>query len=414
MFTYKTDAQLETMTSAERDTYANEKRVFEEQKTQDAIKEAVEKELTIAKEELKNKITSQETEINSLKEIVNLQGKEISAKSILLEKNVDELELEIAKHSKEIEASTSKGREHTFEIKADVLKPSVSNNPFSVISPEIGQLAHRKIMVYDLFRKITLPANANGVYKYVDWDQATSVRAAAAIAENGVFPQSTATWIGETLDIRKVGDMIPFSEELAYDSKMFADELKNFLNTNVAIKVDDDLINANGTAPNINGMLSIVPAFTPVNSGITDASIYDLLVKLNETISKPYGAKYRVNVALMNITDINKMKLKKDSQNNYILPPFYNQNGNIVDGITVLECNALTANTMIVGDSRYGAIIEAPSIAVEVGYATGDFESDMMTLKAKKRLNLLIRRVDRTGWLKVTSISAALTTLATT
>ena len=93
-------------------------------------------------------------------------------------------------------------------------------------------------------------------------------------------------------------------------------------------------------------------------------------------------------------------------------PPFFNQAGQIVDGITVIECNAFAANTMVIGDSRYGAIYEIPGITVQTGISTGDFESDMMSLKARKRLNLLIRTVDRTGWLEVTSISAALTTLA--
>ena len=198
----------------------------------------------------------------------------------------------------------------------------------------------------------------------------------------------------------------------SYDAPLFAAELQNFLETNVAIKVDTDLVTGNGTAPNINGLKAQIPNYTPVAAGITDASIYDLLVKLRETISAPYGSKYSPNVALMNIADINKMKLKKDANLNYVLPPFFNQAGQIVDGITVIECNAFAANTMVIGDSRYGAIYEIPGITVQTGISTGDFESDMMSLKARKRLNLLIRTVDRTGWLEVTSISAALTTLA--
>lgn len=311
-----------------------------------------------------------------------------------------------------MEASTQKGRDYTFAIKADTLRASVVGNPNALDLTQIGQLAHRKLTVYDIFRKVPVPANSNGVIRYVDWDDDTKVRAAAAIAEGGAFPESTAKWTTNTLTLQKVGDIIPMSEELVYDAPLFAAELTNFLETNVAIKVDTDLVTANGTSPNINGIKNQVPNFTPVASGITDASIYDLLVKLREAISAPYGSKYSPNVALMNIADINKMKLKKDANNNYILPPFYDRNGSIVDGISVIECNSFAANTMVIGDSRYGAIYEIPGVTVETGYATGDFESDMMSLKARKRLNLLIRNVDRTGWLEVTSISAALVTLA--
>jgi len=198
-----------------------------------------------------------------------------------------------------------------------------------------------------------------------------------------------------------------------YDASLFANELKNFLNTGVAIKIDTDLVSGDGTSPNINGLKAQIPNFVPAASGIADASIYDLLVKAREAITAGYGSKYSPNVALMNVSDITKMKLKKDANNNYILPPFSDQNGNVVDGMSVVECNSFAPNTMAIGDSRYGEIYEIPGVTVETGYATGDFESDMMSVKARKRLNLLIRNVDRTGWLEVTSISAALVTLAT-
>ena len=41
------------------------------------------------------------------------------------------------------------------------------------------------------------------------------------------------------------------------------------------------------------------------------------------------------------------------------------------------------------------------------------FNEDELTIKARKRLLLLVKNGDRTGFRKVTSISAALTTLAT-
>ena len=229
----------------------------------------------------------------------------------------------------------------------------------------------------------------------------------------GTFPESTAKWATYTLELKKVGDSVPVSEELLYDAPRFAAELKSFLTTNVDIVVDTALVTGPGTTNTILGIKAQIPNYTPVASGITDANIYDLLVKVRETISGPYGSKYSPNVAMMNIADINKMKLKKDANNNYIMPPFVDRNGNIVDGMLIMECNACAANTMVVGDSRFGKIYEEPGMYVATGYDGNDWTNDMQTMKARRRLNLLIRTVDQTGWLEVTSISAALTTLAT-
>lgn len=366
--------------------------------TEEAVKEAT-KAVEEKAAKLEEILKVQGIAINELK-----QGGSENAKQTLVQ--VVEKEMEGLK------ASTKKGKDHEFVIKADTLRAAIGDNAAALDVPGIGQLATRKLSVYDLFRKVPVPKDRNGVIRYVDWDADTTVRAAAAIAENGSFPSSTAKWQTYTLSLEKVGDSIPMSEEFLYDAALFAAELKNFLDVNIALKVDTDLISANGSSPNIKGILAQIDAYTAAASGIADASIYDLIVKLREAISKPYGSKYNPNVILMNISDINAMKLKKDANNTYILPPFYDKNGNVVDGISVVECNAITANQAVVGDSRYGAIYEEPGVTVTTGFATGDFESDMMTIKARRRLNLLIRNCDKTGWLKVTDIADALTTLA--
>ena len=411
-FKYLTEDALSKMTSDQRDIYGTQKRTFENESTQKMISDAIAKAFPAeTPDELKTRtdaIAAAKAEFDELKETVNQIKEQTSGGN---KGNTISKEIEANKDA--IQAALKSRREHEFIVKANVVSGSVTSNPHALDLPDIGQLANRKLTVYDMFTKIPVPKNANGVIRYVDWDAATIVRAAAAIAEAGTFPESTAKWATYTLALQKVGDSIPVSEEFMYDNAMFAAELENFLRTNVAIKIDTDLIAANGTAPNIAGLLSQVPAYTPAAAGITDANIYDLIVKVYESISTLYGSKYQPNVALMNIADINKMKLKKDANNNYIMPPFVTKDGNTVDGVLVMECNSITANTAIIGDSRYGKIYEEPGFYVATGYDGSDWSQDMATMKARKRLNLLVRTVDQTGWKKVTSISAALTTLAT-
>ena len=194
---------------------------------------------------------------------------------------------------------------------------------------------------------------------------------------------------------------------------MFAAELGLFLETNVKLAIDTQLADGDGTGNTIIGLKASVPAYTPVASDIVDASIYDLIVKVSENITVTGGAKYVPNVVFMNIADINKMKLKKDSMNNYVMPPFVTVGGVVVDGITVLESNNITANTLVLGDRRFGRIYEKGGIVLSKGLVGTQFTEDEMTLKARKRMAFLIRNADKSGWRKVTSISAALVTLAT-
>lgn len=86
MFTYKTDAQLEAMTPAERDTYAAEKRAYEAGEAKKAIDEAVKAaKIEVEKDfdaKLTKKLAEKNTEIETLKTTVEDQGKKIVQNSI--------------------------------------------------------------------------------------------------------------------------------------------------------------------------------------------------------------------------------------------------------------------------------------------------------------------------------------------
>lgn len=314
---------------------------------------------------------------------------------------------------KESVKEIAKGKKGEIEIKAITNVASIATNTAGFDIPNVGQLATAERSAYALFPKQSISGgNTRKTINYWDWDEATIVRAAAMVAESGTFPESTAKWKQYTLPVQKVGDTLVVTEEFFEDEQMFYSELGMFIRTNVEIVINNQVVNGDGTANNLTGLVASTPAYVPAAAGIADASIYDLIVKLKESISTTGGAKYRPNFALMNISDINKMKLKKDANNNYIIPPFVDRSGAIVDGITVVEDNVVVANTMILGDSRFARIYEKTGMELSEGFVGDQFIEDAMTIKVRKRMAFLIRTVDKTGFRKVTSISAALTTLA--
>lgn len=300
-----------------------------------------------------------------------------------------------------------------LQLKTLVQRSAITNNEQAYDLPDIGQLATRRLSLYDIFPKLTISgSNHNGVIRYYDWDEATIARAAAAVAEGAAFPQSTAKWKKGSITIQKVGDTIPVTEEFFEDEQMFAAELGMFLETNVNLEVDRQLADGDGTSNQIVGLKASVDAYTlPLTGTIQDANIYDLIVKLSEAITTTGGAKYKPDFAVMNISDINKMKLKKDANNNYLIPPFVSKDGSQVAAVLVLESNIITADTMVLGDRRFARIYEIGGVTISKGMINAQFTEDEMTLKIRKRLAFLIRACDKAGFLKVTSIDAALTAL---
>lgn len=306
-------------------------------------------------------------------------------------------------------------------VKTNYTRASVTSSSQAQRLEGFGLIATRKLTAYDLFPKIQVGEESNGTIRYID--QSTATRAAAAVAEGGTFPESTLVWTEYSLTLQKIGDTIPISEEVAKDAKRLAAEVEKFINLNIAIKVDTDLTTGSGVAPIISGLITLAGAYTPVASGISGATIYDLIIKMKEDIVTTGGAKYQPDFVMMPTAAINKMKLSKDTTNQYLTPPFaVLSNGTmIIDGMVVIENNALTytaagTQQMVVGDSRYATIYEVEGYEISVGYQGTQFAADMMTLKGRQRLALLIRNADQTGFKKLsgtTAISGALTTLAT-
>ena len=384
--------------------------------------EGFEQELQNIKTALEGKYDAEEVKqimssIDDVKEIADSAALEInSLKNGKGEKDARTVEEVVKEKFEELKTVFTEGRVKTFNVtKADLLaSTAITNSTAGQMDPNVSPLAHRKLTMYDLFRKIPVAKDNGGSVKYIDWDEATTARAAAMIAEGGVFPESTAKWAEFSIDLKKVGDTIPVSEEMLVDHAKFAGELEEFLATNVALEIDDQLLTGAGTTVNMFGVKTRATAYTAPASGMTDASIYDLIPKIAEDITKGKGSKFRPNIALMNLSTINSYKLKKDANNNYIVPPFVDRSGNVIDGIAVIENNNVPDNEVIVGDSRYARIYEgAEGYSITVGEVDAQFAEDMKTLKARKRMNLLIKGSEQAAWRKVASISAALVLLNT-
>jgi HK97 family phage major capsid protein len=396
-FTYKNEAELAAMTPEQRDSYATEKRAHEAATLKSQIEEAT-------------KNNASKAEIEELRETLKQIQESASAQTAKSES----VEKQLADNKELLKAIASGTSAKEVVVKALTNRASVQLTQQAYDLPDIGQLATRKLSMYDVFPKLNLSgSNDNGTIRYYDWDEDTIVRAAASVAEGALFPESTAKFKRYSLPIQKIGDTLPVTEEFFEDENMFAAELGMFLEVNVNLAIDTQLADGDGTSNTLVGLKASVPAYVAPEAGIQDASIYDLIVKVREAITATGGSKYSPDVVFMNITDINKMKLKKDDLNNYIMPPFATVGGQVVDGITVIESNNITANTLVLGDRRYARIYERGGLVLSKGLVGTQFTEDEMTLKARKRLAFLIRNADKGGWRKVTDIAADLVTLAT-
>ncbi|KQC33969.1 hypothetical protein AAU57_11990 [Nonlabens sp. YIK11] len=303
----------------------------------------------------------------------------------------------------------ARGGHGEVEIKALTTRGSITNNASGFFLPEIGQLGVKERSLYNVLPKVNVSdSNNGGTIRYRDWDEATIVRAAAMVAEGAAFPESKAAFEWYTKDLRKVGDTLPVTEEFFEDEAQAAAELDMFLTVNVETEIDSQLVNGDNTGQNLDGIFNSSPAYTPVASGIASANLKDLAIKVRNDITRSRGSKYRPDMMLVSSSTMEGLVLAKDANNNYI----FDENTGTLGGLAVVVDENTPDNAIVVGDRRYARIYEKTGLAISRGMVNNQFNEDEMTLKARKRLLLLIREVDKTGFRKVTDVDAALTTLS--
>lgn len=294
-------------------------------------------------------------------------------------------------------------------IKALTNRAAVSNSTAGYYLPEITQLGTKERSLYNVLPKVTLSdGDHTGVIRYRDWDEATTVRAAAMIAEGAAFPESTAKFKWYSQDLKKIGDTLPVTAEFFEDEVQASSELEMFLDVNVNLVVDNQIINGDNTGQNLEGLITAAPAYTAVASSIPSANLKDLAIKVRNEITRTRGSKYRPDILVVSSSTMEDLVLAKDANNNYI----FDESNGTLGGLTVIVDENMADNSIIVGDRRYARIYEKSGVVISRGLVGSQFTEDEMTLKARKRMLLLVKNGDKTGFRKVADVDAALTTLA--
>jgi len=355
------------------------------------------KELNV-KEDLSELQKAVETQGLKLREYQE-KGQEPETLKEQFEKNKDQIKAIASGH----------GKSHTMTIKTAAERSSITSDYRGVMLPGFGQIATPRQTIRGLFNIMPINmADSGGVVRWTD--QSAVTRAAAARAESAAYPESALSWTGYSRTVEKIVDSIPASKELFRDVAAVQAEIENFVRLNLALKLDTDLYSGDGNTPNLKGIYTYADAYTAAAAGIVDASIYDLIVKVQEDIEA--STQYTCNYAIMNIADINAMKLKKSTLNTYVIPPFVSKDGNVVNGITIIPSSRVTQDTMIVGDFNFARFYDAQEIQIEMGYVGNQFRDDLLTIKGSLFGLSLVRNVETNAFRKVTGIAAALVTLA--
>ncbi len=395
------------------------KAIHDEKET---LKEEVEKLKSLGEaipDDLKTKISDlEDTAKKQAEELVKLKNQAGEAKGF---DNVIAKALESSK-SKIADFRAKKEKHLSIEVKATQTSADIGSNSMGTVLPDIGQIPVRKAVIEPLFPAVN--TNSETIYYY---DQNTVVRDAKNVAGCASSSHNTkVTWQRYNISMTKVRDFVDICLDMLEDYAYVAGEIRNLIETSVTLKVDLQTLKGTGADAEMASVDLAASEFSAANTlddtieawtgKVQEPNIFDLTIAMaSQIVALGEDNSYMPNVAVWNTLDKYKSMLVKDKNNNYLLPPFVVKVGNTeytIDDMKVVTSPICTANTCYVFDSTKGTLYNRRGITVEMSYENNDnFEREIVTTKAYRRMNLLIRNVNKNAFMKCSDVTAALVSL---
>jgi HK97 family phage major capsid protein len=268
-------------------------------------------------------------------------------------------------------------------VRDDLIVPTALRNPNSVI---------------DLFDVISTDQ-----YQYKYLEETTFTNNAAEVAEGNAFGESALAFTENTENIRKFGVSIPVTEELLADVSAVQGYLDSRLRTMLQLRLDSELLNGNGTAPNITGILN--------KSGINTfdyatfagnlkriGQIYQAITEIRkDAFVEPDAIIMHPSDWYDVVTEVNAVTTSGALQPLFVGAGMMNGSPQAsIWGVPVVASTAISAGTALVGSFGGGQAVHIVSRAgMEVAMSDSHddfFTKDKVMMKASLRLGFPIYR----------------------
>ena len=239
--------------------------------------------------------------------------------------------------------------------------------------------------VADLMMQGTMDGN---VLEY--YEETTFTNAAAETAEATAKPEAALDWTLRTETASKIAVWIPATTEALADISWLMSTIQNRLQFMIQRREEAELLNGDGTAPNISGITDRSGLQTQAKG--TDA-VPDAILKAANLVR--VNSFYEPSAVVIHPLDMQDIRLLKTADGIYIFgSPSDAYNNLRLWGMEVRETTAQTQNTAIVGAFDTAAQVfrrTGVTITVSTEHSTY-FVDNKVAILAEERLALAVYR----------------------
>ncbi|MGL4681260.1 MAG: phage major capsid protein, partial [Plesiomonas shigelloides] len=266
-----------------------------------------------------------------------------------------------------------------LEVKNTVSSDSTTVYPDQ--KPGIIAGDFKPLTIRQVLNSITVNTNMVNALREASW-----TNDAAEVAQSAAKPESDITFEQYNVPITTVAHWIKISNQLMADAPAVVAYIETRLRDGLAQRIDAQLLNGDGTAPNISGLTDTgnFTAYTPTAG--------DLLVDAINRAKYTLWAKGRMpDTVIVNPADWGAMERVREGAGTgqYLYGGPGLAAGMNPFGLRVVLSNNMAVGKFLVGALRQSAVVyNRQGATVEMGYVNDDFTKNLITIRAEERLGL--------------------------
>ena len=282
-----------------------------------------------------------------------------------------------------------------IEVKNATMTTTASAVTQPDVQPGALPILFRRLTVADLIPQAT--TNSKVVRSIVE---TTATNAAATVAEEGLKPESSIVFDEVDENVAKIATILRASDEMLDDLGWVTGYINQRGVLFVQLEEEDQILNGDGTPPNLSGILDRTGLQTNVGGGITADNLYTQITAVRS------DAFLEPDAVVVHPNDWMDLRLAKDANNQYYAGgPFTGaygnglQAGDSIWGLRAVVTPAIAEGTALVGAFGTGAqIFRRSGITVDVTNSDGeDFRYNRVAFRFEERLALAVYRPQAFG-----------------
>ena len=215
---------------------------------------------------------------------------------------------------------------------------------------------------------------------------------AAATAQGSTLGQSDFDITATSVNVEKIGTFMRITEEMLADTPQLTSYLSARVPSKVLSKEDAEILNGDGSSPNLDGLFTDGAAFVTSSSAnfyqsIESANEYDVLIAALDQLA---ASNYQADSILLNPVDFHRIVLLKSTANEYLKNQVIQGVQPAIMGVPITLNTAVTAGKFLVGNlSQATQLWIRDGLGVEFSREDStNFRDGFVTVRAQERIAL--------------------------